>query len=63
MTRTDEELVTRSIRGAARSFDELTLRWERPIYALAYRTIGREEDARRVSGNVHARVRGYRLEG
>src|SRR6476619_1227854 len=43
---TDEELVAKSIRGDADSFNELVLRWERPIYALAYRTIGREEDAR-----------------
>src|SRR6187399_2117308 len=46
MTWTDEELVARSIRGDADSFNQLILRWERPIYALAYRTIGREEDAR-----------------
>src|SRR5262249_21766936 len=48
MTWTDEELVARSIGGDAGSFNELILRWERPIYALAYRTIGREEDARDV---------------
>ena len=48
MTWTDEELVARSIRGDADSFNQLILRWERPIYALAYRTIGREEDARDV---------------
>jgi RNA polymerase sigma-70 factor (ECF subfamily) len=48
MTSTDEELVARSIRGDADSFNQLILRWERPIYALAYRTIGREEDARDV---------------
>src|SRR6478735_8642730 len=48
MTWTDEELVARSQRGDADSFNELVLRWERPIYALAYRTIGREEDARDV---------------
>src|SRR3954463_5453943 len=46
MTWTDEELVAKSIGGDADSFNELILRWERPIYALAYRTIGREEDAR-----------------
>ena len=45
MTSTDEELVARSIRGDTDSFNELILRWERPIYVLAYRTIGREEDA------------------
>src|SRR6201986_2034066 len=45
MTSTDEELVARSVGGDAESFNELILRWERPIYALAYRTIGREEEA------------------
>src|SRR5213596_1267539 len=48
MTRTDEELVARSVSGDNDSFNELIIRWERPIYALAYRTIGREEDARDV---------------
>jgi RNA polymerase sigma-70 factor (ECF subfamily) len=38
--------VARSVDGDADSFNQLILRWERPIYALAYRTIGREEDAR-----------------
>jgi RNA polymerase sigma-70 factor (ECF subfamily) len=46
MEGTDEELVARSINGDADSFNQLILRWERPIYALAYRTIGREEEAR-----------------
>jgi RNA polymerase sigma-70 factor (ECF subfamily) len=46
MTWTDEELVARSRGGDVDSFNQLILRWERPIYALAYRTIGREEDAR-----------------
>src|SRR5580765_1687187 len=56
MTLTDEELVARSIRGDADSFNELVLRWERPIYALAYRTIGREEDARDVCQETFLRV-------
>jgi RNA polymerase sigma-70 factor (ECF subfamily) len=47
-TWTDEDLVARSRRGDLQSFNELILRWERPIYALAYRVIGREEDARDV---------------
>jgi len=46
MTRTDEELVAQSIRGDTESFNQLILRWERPIYALAYRVLGREEEAR-----------------
>ena len=48
MLSTDEQLVARSRAGDADSFNELVLRWERPIYALAYRVIGREEDARDV---------------
>ena len=45
---TDEELVSRSMGGDPESFNQLIKRWERPIYALAYRTIGREDDARDV---------------
>src|SRR5256885_11602096 len=56
MTSTDEELVARSIRGDNESFDQLILRWERPIYALAYRTIGREEDARDVCQETFLRA-------
>ena len=56
MTWTDEELVAKSIRGDADSFNELVLRWERPIYALAYRTIGREEDARDVCQETFLRA-------
>src|ERR1700730_15627717 len=61
MTRTDEELVARSIGGDADSFNELILRWERPIYALAYRQIGREEDARDVCQETF--LRAYRALG
>lgn len=45
---TDEELVAKSIGGDTDSFNQLVLRWERPIYGLAYRVIGREEEARDV---------------
>src|SRR5262245_34937138 len=48
MVATDEELVARSMSGDAESFNQLVLRWERPIYALAFRVIGRDEDARDV---------------
>ncbi len=53
---TDEELVARSISGDNESFNELILRWERPIYALAYRTIGSEEDARDVCQETFLRA-------
>ena len=56
MTWTDEELVAKSVGGDADSFNELVLRWERPIYALAYRTIGREEDARDVCQETFLRA-------
>src|SRR3982750_3226497 len=56
MTSTDEELVARSIGGDPDSFNQLILRWERPIYALAYRTIGREEDARDVCQETFLRA-------
>src|SRR6266404_7176731 len=56
MTRTDEELVARSIGGDNDSFNELIIRWERPIYALAYRTIGREEEARDVCQETFLRA-------
>ena len=45
---TDEELVSRAQAGDQESFNQLVVRWERPIYALAYRTLGREDDARDV---------------
>src|SRR6188472_4121955 len=56
MTRTDEELVARSQRGDVESFNQLILRWERPIYALAYRVIGREEEARDVCQEAFLRA-------
>ena len=56
MTWTDEDLVARSRGGDVDSFNQLVLRWERPIYALAYRVIGREEDARDVCQETFLRA-------
>ena len=56
MTSTDEELVALSRGGDADSFNQLILRWERPIYALAYRVIGREEEARDVCQETFLRA-------
>jgi RNA polymerase sigma-70 factor (ECF subfamily) len=56
MPSTDEELVARSQGGDLDSFNQLVLRWERPIYALAYRVIGREEDARDVAQETFLRA-------
>jgi RNA polymerase sigma-70 factor (ECF subfamily) len=56
MASTDEELVARSMGGDLDSFNQLVLRWERPIYALAYRVIGREEEARDVAQETFLRA-------
>jgi RNA polymerase sigma-70 factor (ECF subfamily) len=56
MPSTDEELVARSRGGDLDSFNQLVVRWERPIYALAYRVIGREEDARDVAQEAFLRA-------
>ena len=56
MTWTDEELVARSKTGDTESFNQLVKRWERPIFALAYRTLGREEDARDVTQETFLRA-------
>jgi len=56
MASSDEELVARSKGGDLDSFNQLVVRWERPIYALAYRVIGREEDARDVCQETFLRA-------
>lgn len=56
MTWTDEELVARSVQGDSESFNQLVLRWERSIYALAYRTLGRDEDARDICQETFLRA-------
>jgi RNA polymerase sigma-70 factor (ECF subfamily) len=56
MLATDEELVARATAGDLDSFNQLVSRWERPIYALAYRTLGREEEARDVVQDAFLRA-------
>ena len=56
MQTTDEELVVLSTAGDTESFNQLVVRWERPIYALAYRVLGREEDARDVCQETFLRA-------
>jgi len=56
MTASDEELVAQSMGGDVESFNQLVLRWERPIYSLAYRVLGREEDARDVAQETFLRA-------
>ncbi len=56
MQRTDEELVALSIGGDDASFNQLVTRWERSIYALAFRMLGREEDAREICQETFLRA-------
>ena len=58
MYKTDEELVELAARGDTDAFNELVVRWERPIHALAYRVFGRDEEARDVY--QEAFMRAYR---
>jgi len=55
---TDEDLVARAMAGDLDSFNQLVRRWERPIHALAFRVLGRDEDARDVA--QEAFLRAYR---
>ncbi len=52
----DEELVARATAGDQEAFGQLVKRWERPIYALAYRTLRREEEARDVVQDAFLRA-------
>jgi RNA polymerase sigma-70 factor (ECF subfamily) len=56
MQRTDEELVALATAGDADGFNQLVRRWERPIFALAYRMLGREDDARDVCQETFLRA-------
>jgi RNA polymerase sigma-70 factor, ECF subfamily len=42
----DNSLIARTLSGETEAFSQLVKRWERPIYSLAYRMLGRDEDAR-----------------
>lgn len=41
----EEELITRSQNGDINAFEELVARYERKVYAIAYRFMGNQEDA------------------
>ena len=56
MQRTDEELVALATAGDPESFNQLVVRWERSIFALAFRVLGREEDARDVCQETFLRA-------
>lgn len=41
----DEQLVKKSLQGDMAAFEELVLKYQNKVYALAYRYMGNEEDA------------------
>ncbi len=44
----DESLVERTVRGDTHAYDELVCRWQRVIYNLVYRMLGKEFEAEEV---------------
>jgi RNA polymerase sigma-70 factor, ECF subfamily len=42
----DDHLIARTLAGESDAFGLLVKRWERPIYGLTFRMLGRDEDAR-----------------
>jgi RNA polymerase sigma-70 factor, ECF subfamily len=42
----DNHLIARTLAGETEAFSILVRRWERPIYSLTLRMLGRDEDAR-----------------
>jgi RNA polymerase sigma-70 factor, ECF subfamily len=44
----DDQIIERTLAGETDAFDMIVRRWERPIYGLSLRMLGREEDARDV---------------
>ena len=64
MATTDDQLVALAAGGDTDAFNQLVVRWERPIFALAYRVLGQEDDARDVCQEAFLRafraIRGFR---
>lgn len=44
----DDQIIERTLAGETDAFSILVRRWERPIYGLSLRMLGRDEDARDV---------------
>jgi RNA polymerase sigma-70 factor (ECF subfamily) len=48
MELSDDQIIERTLAGETDAFSLLVQRWERPIYGLSLRMLGRDEDARDV---------------
>ena len=56
MAISDDQLVALAAGGDTDAFNQLVVRWERPIFALAYRMLGQEDDARDVCQEAFLRA-------
>ena len=56
MATTDDQLVALAAGGDTDAFNQLVVRWERPIFALAYRVLGQEDDARDICQEAFLRA-------
>ena len=52
----DQRLVQRCLKGDQEAFAELVVRYQRPIYHMAFRVLGNVEDAREITQSVFLKV-------
>jgi RNA polymerase sigma-70 factor, ECF subfamily len=52
----DQRLVDRCLKGDRDAFAELVVRYQRPIYHMAFRVLGNVEDAREIAQDVFLKV-------
>jgi len=52
----DQRLVERCLKGDQEAFAELVVRYQRPIYHMAFRVLGNAEDAREITQSVFLKV-------
>ncbi|MGE5449988.1 MAG: RNA polymerase sigma factor [Methanomassiliicoccales archaeon] len=52
----DEVLVARALEGDVVAFEELVVRYQRPVYAVCYRMLGQKEDAEDLAQEVFLTV-------
>lgn len=56
MPEADEALVAKALEGDVAAFEELVIRYQRPIYAVCYRMLGQKEDAEDLAQEVFLTV-------
>jgi len=58
MQKTDDDLIRLALNRDTDAFNELVIRWEKMVYALAYRVLGNKEDAHDVCQEAFIRAYG-----